>query len=127
MARESSAMLPSHTDSALVPEIETLSMSDVAGRLDAQQGVIPPHRSHDPVNNQKRTDPFQFGSRYLTEEDNVYEFNAWDHVETDDAYKAYAEEQIEKQRQAPVSDFDRSKLFSSWHAALSPICSFPIL
>ena len=68
----------------------------------------PPHRSHDPSNNLKQSDPFQFGSRFLSEEDNVFEFNAWDHVETDDAYKEYAETQYAKQREAPVSEFDKS-------------------
>ncbi|KAK6848878.1 hypothetical protein PG990_002253 [Apiospora arundinis] len=72
----------------------------------------PPHRSHDPQNNMKRTDPFQFGSRYLQEEDNVFEFNAWDHVETDDTYKEYAEEQFQKQRESPVSDFDKNRFNS---------------
>jgi tRNAThr (cytosine32-N3)-methyltransferase len=75
--------------------------------------LIPPHRSHNPENNLKRSDPFSFGSRFLSQEDNVYEFNAWDHVETDDAYKEYAELQYAKQREAPVSDFDKSSyLFS---------------
>lgn len=73
-----------------------------------QEGVAP-HRSHDPAHNQKRSDPFQFGSRYLGQDDDVFEFNAWDHVETDDAYKEYAESQYEKQRQAPASDFDKSE------------------
>jgi hypothetical protein len=59
--------------------------------------------------NLKRSDPFQFGSRYLQANDDVFEFNAWDHVETDDAYKEYAEVQYTKQREAPVSDFDKSK------------------
>jgi tRNAThr (cytosine32-N3)-methyltransferase len=59
--------------------------------------------------NLKRSNPFQFGSRYLQVTDDVYEFNAWDHVETDDAYKEYAEVQYAKQREAPVSDFDKSK------------------
>jgi tRNAThr (cytosine32-N3)-methyltransferase len=70
---------------------------------------VPPHRSHDPTNNLKRSDPFQFGSRYLSEGDDVFEFNAWDHVETDDAYKEYAEQQYAKQRQNPVSDFEKRK------------------
>ena len=70
----------------------------------------PPHRSHDPSNNQKRTDPFQFGSRYLEEGDDIFEHNAWDHVETDDAYKEFSELQFAKQREAPVSDFDKSKI-----------------
>ncbi|KAI9805786.1 MAG: hypothetical protein M1826_004754 [Phylliscum demangeonii] len=71
--------------------------------------AIPAHRSHDAVNNLKRSDPFQFGSRYLLEEDDVFEFNAWDHVETDDAYKEYAEAQYARQRDSPVSDFDRKR------------------
>lgn len=73
------------------------------------QAVPPPHRSHDPATNQKRADPFQFGSRYLQESDNVFEFNAWDHVETDDTYKEYAEVQYAKQRESPVSEFDKSE------------------
>lgn len=71
------------------------------------------HHSHDSSNNLKRSDPFQFGSRYLEAGDDVFEFNAWDHVETDDAYKAYAEQQLELQRQSPVSDFDKSEFFTS--------------
>ncbi|KAM0286025.1 hypothetical protein ACHAQH_001215 [Verticillium albo-atrum] len=74
------------------------------------QESLPAHRSHDPENNLKRSDPFQFGSRLFNEGDNVYEFNAWDHVETDDAYKEYAEQQYEMQRQSPVSDFDKNRL-----------------
>lgn len=79
--------------------------------------TVPAHRSHDPTSNLKRSDPFQFGSRFLEEGDNVFEFNAWDHVETDDAYKAYSEQQLAKQRQSPVSDFDKSK-FSSLFSLL---------
>ena len=59
-------------------------------------------------NPQKRTDPFQFGSRYLEEGDDIFGYNAWDHVETDNTYKEFAEEQYAKQRQDPVSDFDKS-------------------
>lgn len=72
---------------------------------------VPAHRSHDPDNNAKRTDPFMFGQRFLTQEDDVFEYNAWDHVETDDAFKEYAEKQYELQRNAPVSDFDKCELF----------------
>ncbi|KAH8882860.1 methyltransferase [Thozetella sp. PMI_491] len=73
---------------------------------------LPAHRTHDPQHNQKRSDPFQFGSRYLEEGDNVFEFNAWDHVETDDTYKEYAEQQYDMQRQSPVSDFDKHRFNS---------------
>lgn len=73
------------------------------------ENALPAHRSHDPQFNQKRTDPFQFGSRFLEDGDDPFEFNAWDHVETDDVYKEYAEQQYEMQRQSPVSDFDKCK------------------
>ncbi|KAI0540992.1 methyltransferase [Xylaria digitata] len=73
---------------------------------------LPPHRSHDPQYNMKRSDPFMFGSRYLDQGDDVFEFNAWDHVETDDAYKEYSEQQFAMQRASPVSDFDKTRFNS---------------
>lgn len=59
-------------------------------------------------NPEKRTDPFQFGSRFLEEGDDIFDFNAWDHVETDEAYKEFAEERYAKQRLDPVGEFDKS-------------------
>ncbi|KAJ4123315.1 hypothetical protein NW768_009849 [Fusarium equiseti] len=88
------------------PVIEAVTEAVVP---ETEAAEVPPHRSHDPTNNLKRSDPFQFGSRYLSEGDDVFEFNAWDHVETDDAYKEYAEQQFAKQRQHPVSDFEKRK------------------
>ncbi|KIN03820.1 hypothetical protein OIDMADRAFT_193728 [Oidiodendron maius Zn] len=79
---------------------------------EATESQVLAHRSHDPEKNLKRTDPFQFGNRVLSEEDDVFEFNAWDHVETDDAYKEYAELQYARQREAPVSDFDKTRFNS---------------
>lgn len=70
---------------------------------------LPSHRSHDPTNNLKRTDPFQFGSRYLLQDDNIFEFNAWDHVETDEDYKTYSEAQYSAQRSSPVSEYDKGR------------------
>ncbi|CBX90174.1 hypothetical protein LEMA_P063000.1 [Plenodomus lingam JN3] len=69
----------------------------------------PPSRSHDPANNQKRSDPFSFGSRYLEEGDNIFEFNAWDHVTVDSTYQAFSQQQYAAQRLDPVSDFDRKR------------------
>lgn len=101
-------------DATTCPDISTLSIepsvkdiSNIAQH--AQPPRIPPHRSHDPTNNLKRSDPFQFGSRYLEEGDDIYEFNAWDHVETDATYKEYAEIQYARQRDTPVSDFDKRR------------------
>src|SRR6202012_131161 len=65
--------------------------------------------SHDPAANAKRTDPFQFGQRYLSAEDDVFEYNAWDHVVPDDDHYAYCESQYALQRAAPVSDYDRTR------------------
>ncbi|KAL3418161.1 actin-binding protein [Phlyctema vagabunda] len=88
-------------------DLSSLSVQDSTSQLPQQP--TPPHLSHDPENNLKRSDPFQFGSRHLKDEANVFEFNAWDHVETDDVYKEYAELQYAKQRDAPVSDFDKNR------------------
>ncbi|KAL8745724.1 MAG: hypothetical protein Q9190_002163 [Brigantiaea leucoxantha] len=77
--------------------------------LSTSQAEVPPHRSHDPSNNLKRTDPFQFGSRYLLPNDDPYEFNAWDHVEPSNDDRAYFEKQLVSQRESPVSEFDRNR------------------
>jgi tRNAThr (cytosine32-N3)-methyltransferase len=97
---------------ATEPEKLADEVSDLKIKEENEPEVVPPHRSHDPQYNQKRSDPFQFGSRYLEAGDDVFEFNAWDHVETDDAYQEYAEQQYEMQRNSPVSDFDKCMLFS---------------
>ncbi|KAG4439353.1 hypothetical protein IFR05_005165 [Cadophora sp. M221] len=95
----------------LADQLSSLAVSGIPTGSDAPV-EIPPHLSHDPENNMKRTDPFQFGSRLLSEQDDVFEFNAWDHVETDDTYKEYAELQYAKQRESPVSDFDKNRFNS---------------
>ncbi|MCJ1243861.1 hypothetical protein MMC30_001058 [Trapelia coarctata] len=76
-----------------------------------QPPTIPPHRSHSPSNNLKRSEPFQFGSRYLEENDNVFEFNAWDRVDpsTDTLYTDYMAQQYAFQREHAVSAFDASR------------------
>lgn len=66
----------------------------------------PAHLSHDASNNAKQSDPFQFGQRLLSEQADVFEFNAWDHVNPDEEHLAFTEEQIAKQRAAPVSEYD---------------------
>lgn len=107
------------TEEKLAADVASLEITDngEAAAVD-EETTLPPHRSHDPDYNQKRSDPFQFGSRFLEEGDDPFEFNAWDHVETDDVYKEYAEQQYEMQRQSPVSDFDKRK-FGSFFLLLS--------
>ena len=97
----------SNGEAVLVNDFSSLTVRECSAASDCPE-PLPPHLSHDPENSLKRSDPFQFGSRLLSQEDNVFEFNAWDHVETDDTYKEYAELQYAKQREAPVSDFDKS-------------------
>ncbi|KAF7956453.1 hypothetical protein EAE96_003794 [Botrytis aclada] len=102
---------PSNEGTVTVEDISALTIQDPESSVANDRPELP-HRSHNPENNMKRSDPFQFGSRYLSEKDNVFEFNAWDHVETDDTYKEYAELQYAKQREAPVSEFDKSRFNS---------------
>lgn len=117
---------PAATVEELVGQTAQLDVNEALAdaKQSSSDATIPSHRSHDPQYNQKRSDPFQFGSRFLKEEDNVFEFNAWDHVETDDTFKEFAEQQYAMQRESPVSDFDKSKSFSHpLHACRQPIPS----
>lgn len=107
---DADAALSQPAQDSLVAGVASLTMTPPTEDKAAEEQPLP-HRSHDPQFNQKRTDPFQFGSRYLQEQDDVFEFNAWDHVETDDAYKEYAEQQFAMQRQSPVNDFDKCKFY----------------
>ena len=81
-----------------------------SGSIVESETSIPAHLSHDPTTNAKRTDPFQFGQRYLTETDDVFAYNAWDHVVPDEAHHEYCEAQYAAQRAAPVSEFDRNRI-----------------
>lgn len=98
------------------PDLSTLSIApqsalprQISSSPPSSPPQTPPHRSHDPATNLKRSDPFQFGSRYLLPTDDVFEFNAWDHVPTTSDYDTYAETQYASQRSNPVSDYDRTR------------------
>lgn len=82
---------------------------DSQGSLIYSENLVPPHLSHDPATNSKRSDPFQFGQRYLGDSDDVFSYNAWDHVVPDAAHYEFCESQYAAQRAAPVSDFDRNR------------------
>ena len=102
----------SGTQAASPPrDISSLSISELSNQSIPLQPLteLPPHRSHNPGNNLKRSDPFKFGSRYLEPTDDVFEFNAWDHVVPDSAYHTYCEAQYTSQRASPVSDFDKAR------------------
>lgn len=99
----------SYSPSAVPFTTDPISQNKPSQPQNREDTDIPAHRSHDPKINLKRADPFQFGSRFLEAEDNVFEFNAWDHVTPDESYYAYAETQFANQRASPVSDFDRKR------------------
>ncbi|PBP21218.1 methyltransferase domain-containing protein [Diplocarpon rosae] len=108
-------------ESVFADRLSSLTVTDLSTATPvATQPRIPPHLSHDPETNLKRSDPFQFGSRLLSADDNVFEFNAWDHVETDETYKQYAEIQYAKQRESPVSDYDKTDVWDAASDELPP-------
>lgn len=56
--------------------------------------------------------PFTFGQRYLTENQDVFDHNAWDHVEWGAQQIEDAQKLIAKQYELPVKDFDK-KLYNA--------------
>lgn len=60
-------------------------------------------------NPEKRSDPFQFGTRYLSQEDDIFSHNAWDHVEVDPSYSDFISAQTAFQRANQVSEFDKHR------------------
>ncbi|RKP29286.1 methyltransferase [Metschnikowia bicuspidata] len=56
--------------------------------------------------------PFTFGQRYLTDEDQVFSRNAWDHVEWGQEQIDDAERLIAKQYEQPVNEFNK-ELYNS--------------
>ncbi|KAJ9626435.1 hypothetical protein H2203_004067 [Taxawa tesnikishii (nom. ined.)] len=95
-----------------VPQRGKTPKQQLSKAMEHMRAVVAPLRkpaTSSSENPQKRTDPFQFGSRYLEEGDDIFAYNAWDHVETDDAYKTFMETQTEFQRSNAVTEFDKKR------------------
>lgn len=66
------------------------------------------------ISREERGDrPFTFGQRYLKSDDDVWNHNAWDHVEWGEEQRVEAEEKLAKQREAPVKPFDKTLFMGS--------------
>jgi tRNAThr (cytosine32-N3)-methyltransferase len=98
-------------DTPSTPPIESTANVEEEAAYGVPASIQPVRKPQtDSANNdQKRVDPFTFGTRYLEEGDNIFQHNAWDHVETDDTYKEFIKTQEEFQRSAPVTDFDKKR------------------
>lgn len=57
----------------------------------------------------KQSAPFQFGSRFLHSEAEVFTYNAWDHVDPTSAYKSFSATQLAAQRLKPATEFDKKR------------------
>ena len=106
--------LVSDTTNSKIPEAETKKLSEI--QTIARQANPPTQSSHPsstaPLENHlKRTSPFEFGSRYLSSTDDVFAWNAWDHVDPsqDSAFVSYANAQYTFQRENAASEFDRKR------------------
>ena len=109
--QEGESLEPQSPIKTLSSCVESDDIVNPGGMNDASRETdsIPPHLSHDPATNAKRTDPFQFGQRFLTEEDDVFAYNAWDHVQPDSSHFEFCEAQYATQKASPVSEFDRDR------------------
>lgn len=95
MTQDPPAPLPLPTT---LPDITQLA-------LESPSTTPPPNGPKDPT-------PFKFGTRLLTDPSSVFEHNAWDHVETDEAYRAASAAQISFQRSRPVDPFNKHRFNS---------------
>ncbi|KAF8422923.1 S-adenosyl-L-methionine-dependent methyltransferase [Tirmania nivea] len=62
-----------------------------------------------PSANPKKVAPFTFGQRLLSSEDNLWDYNAWDHATPDSEYLSHIATQIQTQKSNPVTPFDKKR------------------
>jgi hypothetical protein len=89
-------------DQVVVPDIEP-SIDPAIDPSSSTEATGPTPAPSDPaeIDRLKRV---PFGSRYLTNPDDVYSFNAWDHVVPPPEWESQAKETLGIQRQGKVSD-----------------------
>ncbi|KAK3702379.1 hypothetical protein LTR37_014953 [Vermiconidia calcicola] len=87
--------------------------SDTYGVPATYQPIRNPSSAPKNDNPEKRSNPFQFGTRYLEEDSDIFSHNAWDHVEVDASYADFIEQQTLFQRSNQVSDFDKSRFYDA--------------
>jgi len=98
----------------IVPEAPPSTGADAYGVPSTYEPVRKPASITPSSDNpQKRSDPFQFGTRYLEEGDDIFQHNAWDHVEVDAQYSDFVSQQTSFQRDNQVSDFDKQRFNSA--------------
>ncbi|RPB01047.1 methyltransferase [Choiromyces venosus 120613-1] len=91
--------------STALPDIAQLSLEPDSPTPTTAPPPKDPKAPKDPT-------PFKFGTRLLTDPSSVFEHNAWDHVETDEAYRATSTAQISFQRSRPVDPFNKQRFNS---------------
>lgn len=90
---ELSQVVPASTDGATqTPDQETTPSDGVDGSSEET-----------PAERRERLHKVPFGSRFLTEQDDVFSHNAWDHVVPPPEWEDDAKKTLEMQRQAQVS------------------------
>jgi len=99
----------SYVTIAETPPVESPNLGEDAYGVPATYEPVRKPATESANNPEKRTDPFQFGTRYLEEGDDIFAHNAWDHVEVDPQYSEFIEHQTIFQRENQVSEFDKKR------------------
>lgn len=105
-----------------IPDTPPQTPSNVETRDDNGEDAYGVPATYEPLRNpaikpkennpEKRSNPFEFGTRVLEEGDDIFSHNAWDHVQVDPQYADFISQQTAFQRENQVSDFDKGRFNS---------------